>query len=493
MRYAVSPAVMRQSDRMTVESGTSAIELLRRAGRAIFESHAWQGKVGIVCGTGNNGGDGYVLALCLREAGIPCEVIRWQDKASAEGQCYLKRVQAAGIPVRLWQGEALTGYRTIADGLFGTGFHGVAEVSAAALIRAVNESGAYVVAIDIPSGVSGLSGQAAGDCIRADATVVMGSLKYGDLLGAAKDLCGRITVYDIGIPLVGKTVRVPEMGDFASVLRRRKNDSHKGSYGYVTIFGGCSLYSGAAKLANLACTQVQAVSLADCGKTALPSGCGVNILIKSPSTEEDPNADYNWEQKHFDFIYKYMCKADEAITTLTDYEKYINVDSFIDWFLVHELSYNLDSCFRRSCYITKPKLNRLEMGPVWDFDLAFGNMYMDNPQYDDWATIGSMDDDSYIGVTWFNYLMTDESFRSRARARWDEVKDEMTQAAFDAIDSLKPKVMPSAEMNFTVWRTLGIANGFQPSRMASEDTYLAQIMYLRRFISARKTWIDENL
>ncbi len=225
----------------------------------------------------------------------------------------------------------------------------------------------------------------------------------------------------------------------------------------------------------------------------LPSGCGVNILIKSPSTEEDPNADYNWEQKHFDFIYKYMCKADEAITTLTDYEKYINVDSFIDWFLVHELSYNLDSCFRRSCYITKPKLNRLEMGPVWDFDLAFGNMYMDNPQYDDWATIGSMDDDSYIGVTWFNYLMTDESFRSRARARWDEVKDEMTQAAFDAIDSLKPKVMPSAEMNFTVWRTLGIANGFQPSRMASEDTYLAQIMYLRRFISARKTWIDENL
>ena len=283
MRYAVSPAVMRQSDRVTVESGTSAIELLRRAGRAIFESHAWQGKVGIVCGTGNNGGDGYVLALCLREAGIPCEVIRWQDKASAEGQYYLKRVQAAGIPVRLWQGEALTGYRTIADGLFGTGFHGVAEVSAAALIRAVNESGAYVVAIDIPSGLSGLSGQAAGDCIRADATVVMGSLKYGDLLGAAKDLCGRITVYDIGIPLVGKTVRVPEMGDFASVLRRRKNDSHKGSYGYVTIFGGCSLYSGAAKLANLACTQVQAASLADCGKTALRSGCGVVRLAVAAS------------------------------------------------------------------------------------------------------------------------------------------------------------------------------------------------------------------
>ena len=74
---------------------------------------------------------------------------------------------------------------------------------------------------------------------------------------------------------------------------------------------------------------------------------------------------------------------------------------------MHELSYNLDSCFRRSCYITKPTLSRLEMGPIWDFDLAFGNMYMDNPKYDDWATIGSMDSSSYIGVTGFNYLMTD--------------------------------------------------------------------------------------
>lgn len=95
----------------------------------------------------------------------------------------------------------------------------------------------------------------------------------------------------------------------------------------------------------------------------------MNIKIKSPDTEEDPQADYQWTQKHFDFIYDYMCKADAAITTLDGYEKYINVDSFIDWFLVHELSYNLDSCFRRSCYITKPTLSRLEMGPIWDFDL----------------------------------------------------------------------------------------------------------------------------
>lgn len=225
----------------------------------------------------------------------------------------------------------------------------------------------------------------------------------------------------------------------------------------------------------------------------LPSDCGINVLIKSPDTEEDPNAENNWTQEHFDFIYNYVCKADEAITTLTDYEKYIDVDSFIDWFLVHELSYNLDSCFRRSCYITKPKLGKLRMGPVWDFDLAFGNMYMDNPLYNDWATVGNSDRSSYIGVTWFNYLMTDESFRSRARERWDEVKDTMCESALNAIDSLKTKLIPSADMNFEIWATLGVANGFQPKAMEQYNTYNDQVNYLRKFIKNRKKWIDDNL
>lgn len=225
----------------------------------------------------------------------------------------------------------------------------------------------------------------------------------------------------------------------------------------------------------------------------LPSGCGINVLIKSPDTEIDPNAEYNWTQEHFDFIYNYVCKADEAITTLTDYEKYIDVDSFIDWFLVHEMTYNLDSCFRRSCYITKPKLGKLKMGPVWDFDLAFGNMYMDNPLYNDWATVGSSDRSSYIGLTWFNYLMTDENFRSKARARWDEINETMCESALAIIDDLNPKLAPSAELNFEIWDTLGCANGFQPKAMEQYSTYLDQVLYVRKFIKNRQKWIDENL
>lgn len=225
----------------------------------------------------------------------------------------------------------------------------------------------------------------------------------------------------------------------------------------------------------------------------LPSGCGINIKIKSPDTETDPNSDYNWTQEHFDFIYNYVCRADKAITTLTNYDKFIDIDSFVDWFLVHEFSYNLDSCFNRSCYITKPKLGRLEMGPVWDFDLAFGNMYRDNPKYNDWATVGSEESGSYIGITWYNYLMTDDDFRAKVRARWDEVKDTMLTTALDTINYYKPLIATSADKNFKVWRTLAIPNGFQPEAMKDVTSFTEQLQYFTKFLYSRKKWIDENL
>lgn len=218
----------------------------------------------------------------------------------------------------------------------------------------------------------------------------------------------------------------------------------------------------------------------------LPSGCAADIAIKSPKDEK-------LTQENYDYIYKYMCLADEAITTLDGYETYIDVDSFIDWFLLHELTYNLDSCFHRSCFITKDRGGKLKMGPVWDFDLAFGNMYMDNPDYDDWATVGNSNSTSYIGVNWFNYLMADPSFRERARSRWDEIKDKLVAAGQDSIDSWQKLITPSAELNFTIWNTLGSASGFQPLCMKSVSTYNEQVAYLRRFITKRAAWIDENL
>ncbi|MGN1118828.1 MAG: CotH kinase family protein [Oscillospiraceae bacterium] len=218
----------------------------------------------------------------------------------------------------------------------------------------------------------------------------------------------------------------------------------------------------------------------------LPSGCAQNILICAPDNEKLTQANY-------DYIYKYMCLADEAITSLDGYETYIDVNSFIDWFIIHELSYNLDSCFHRSCFLYKDRGGKLKMGPVWDFDLAFGNLYYDNPNYNDWATVGSSNSNSYIGVNWFNYLMNDPSFREKARARWDSVKDGLVEAAMDSIEENRAKLLPSVDDNFAVWDTLGIANGYQPQDIAKWSTYNEQVAYLRRFITNRAAWIDENL
>lgn len=89
--------------------------------------------------------------------------------------------------------------------------------------------------------------------------------------------------------------------------------------------------------------------------------------------------------------------------------------------------------------------------------------------------------------------MTDEDFRNKARTRWNDVRDTMVNAALGAIDAYKPMVIPSAEENFEIWNTLGVANGFQPLTMKNYNTYLDQVLYLRKFINNRAKWIDENL
>ena len=228
-------------------------------------------------------------------------------------------------------------------------------------------------------------------------------------------------------------------------------------------------------------TDVKGVNCFD-----LPSGCAKDIAIKSPNTEK-------WTQAHYDYIYNYMCEVDNAIVNLDGYENYIDVTSFIDWFLIHELTYNLDSCFRRSCYMTKDKDGKLEMGPVWDFDLAFGNFYQDNVDYDDWAVYGSSNSSAYIHVNWYNYLMQDERFMEKARTRWDSIKDKLMETAMETIDKNAELITPSAKDNFAVWDTLTINNGYQPSKMQTVSTYAEQVQYIRRFLQKRYEWIDENL
>lgn len=111
-------------------------------------------------------------------------------------------------------------------------------------------------------------------------------------------------------------------------------------------------------------------------------------------------------------------KADEAIVSGGDIGEYIDIDSFVDWVILQELTNNTDSAFRRSCFFTKDVGGKIKMGPVWDFDLAFGNYIVDNSNYNSWTIIGSDSEDAFVEPSWGNYLMQNKEFRARLRERW---------------------------------------------------------------------------
>lgn len=198
------------------------------------------------------------------------------------------------------------------------------------------------------------------------------------------------------------------------------------------------------------------------------------------------------EQKTY--IRGYFRSAETAIVSGEGYEAYIDVDSFVDWIILHELTNNLDSCFRRSCFLIKEKGGLLKMGPVWDFDLAFGNLYKDNKYYDDWATVGEDDKDAYVKENWCNHLLEDPEFAERLALRWEEKGEILVNRAMETIDRYSALLSAgSEEQNFRVWPVHGVRVGPQPSWCYREDTYEKQIDYLKSFIISRAKWLDENV
>lgn len=191
------------------------------------------------------------------------------------------------------------------------------------------------------------------------------------------------------------------------------------------------------------------------------------------------------------YIKDYVIKADEAVKALDGYDEYIDIDSLIDWFILHELSYNLDSSFRRSCYITKDAGGKLTMGPVWDFDLAFGNFNRDKLDGKGWACL--YDKDDYVWTNWITYLLSDEKFVDRLSARWNEIGGELVEYLYSEIDRLYTLVSPSAAENFKVWKILHIKIGYQPSAHVKYNTYEKQIDFLKEYIERRAKWMDENV
>ncbi|MBR6559116.1 MAG: CotH kinase family protein [Clostridia bacterium] len=207
--------------------------------------------------------------------------------------------------------------------------------------------------------------------------------------------------------------------------------------------------------------------------------------IESPEDDEIT-------QEQADFIIDYINRTDAAVVALSNYEDYIDVDALIDWFIANELFYNLESCFNRSCFMTKEPGEKLKMGPLWDYDLAMGNLYNDFGRYDIWACLAQ--EYGYIYDNWMCYLMDDSTFRAKLRTRWDEVKDELLDTAIGLIDRMEETLSSSAEYNFTVWNILGTrVVAPQPKSIVNLKTYEDNVKYIRDFVTNRWNWMDNNI
>jgi NAD(P)H-hydrate epimerase len=285
----LTAAQMREADRLTTERyGISSLQLMENAGAAIAEflrekfGVLAQRKVAVLCGKGNNGGDGLVVARLLKESGCSPEVILFSNPGAVEGDAVvnLKRWQQ-GLgdlhvvtsseewdPVR----AELSSADLIVDALLGTGLHGPVEGLLAAVIADVNavrgKNGAYndvktgskgfkksVVSVDMPSGLSSDAEDLGGPVITADFTVTLTAPKLGQLVSPRASACGVLVVRNIGTPpeLLESDPHLKmhwlEPGEFRGLPLARDPVSHKGSFGHALIVAGSLGKSGAAVLA----------------------------------------------------------------------------------------------------------------------------------------------------------------------------------------------------------------------------------------------------
>lgn len=197
----ISVENMRHSDAFTIANFVPSLELMYRAAMGVFIAHHWQGSTAIVVGSGNNGGDGFALAWILKEKGFDCTVFTVSQRLSEDSDYYAAKAKEANAPVRPFEKGCLVGFSTVVDCLLGTGFSGTVRENYCNAIDAINGSGAFVISVDINSGMNGNTGEAE-LAVRSDLTVTIGFVKTGLVTKNAENYIKRLVCADIGILLV---------------------------------------------------------------------------------------------------------------------------------------------------------------------------------------------------------------------------------------------------------------------------------------------------
>ncbi|MCP1335584.1 NAD(P)H-hydrate dehydratase [Futiania mangrovi] len=281
----LTPREMGQADAAAIAAGTPGTVLMARAGRAVADAvlrrlgHRQGRRAAVLCGPGNNGGDGFVAARLLAEEGVEATVYLLGARGDLGGD--------AADAARQWLGEVhplqaaldLAGLDEASqphvwiDALFGAGLSRPLEGVARRLVEALDASDADIVAVDVPSGLDGATGEVRGAAARAVETVTFATLKPGHLLYPGRALCGALTVADIGIPEAAVTGLAPKAFANAPGLWRGafpvpEAAGHKYTRGHLGVLSGPAVQSGAARLA---------------ARGALRAGAGLVSMICAPS------------------------------------------------------------------------------------------------------------------------------------------------------------------------------------------------------------------
>ena len=298
----LNAAQMREADRFTIEEiGMSSLVLMENAGRqvvaameAAYESRL-NGRVAVLCGRGNNGGDGFVVARTLLQRGIDASVFVIGALAEVRGDAKtnLEILGRLGVTVveindeQSWElhFSEISQCTLIVDAIFGTGLKSALGGMMETIVADVNASAIPIVSIDLPSGLSADTAHVIGDCIDASMTVTLAAPKLPLVLPPGEEHAGDVVIADIGIPhdvidnVEGQHIELLTPEQLRDLIEPRAADSHKGDFGRVTIVAGSRGKTGAAHLSAVGALRSGA------GLVTIATACSVLPIIASMAPE----------------------------------------------------------------------------------------------------------------------------------------------------------------------------------------------------------------
>lgn len=274
MKVATAQQMRNIDERAIRTVGIPGIALMEKAGSGVVDAACdYFGplhgrKIVVLCGGGNNGGDGFVIARYAVNRGAEVEVhlLTKRDKIEGDARTNLDVLEKLGRSVKEVKGKgeirkALSGAYLIVDAILGSGLTGEVKGLYRDAIEEINGAGGIVVSVDNPSGIAMDTGAVLGSAVMADLTVTFGLPKRGHFLYPGREYCGELEVVDIGLPPEvieeeGIPVETLEGEDAERLLPERKGDAHKGDFGHLLVLAGSVGYTGAAALSAMSALKV---------------------------------------------------------------------------------------------------------------------------------------------------------------------------------------------------------------------------------------------